>query len=390
MMMRTMIPLLFCILPLGVATAQVPVIQPTPTWVIDGAASTLTVPWRLVLTPDQLWIMDPLSGLFQMAPPSIALRELASSGAGPGEYRTLTTIGPEENGGFILWDMSLRRLSQFDSHGDYVDSPPPLEIPPYTARDVRAVARQGESFLMWMMGEPRTNPTQTRLDTLGVVWRVSSSAEVETLIEVPGPDYIVDREPDNTASILAPFGDAPVLAFRPEGGFVLGRSRDRTIKIYDENGRLEGQVTLPFGAPREVTEQDRQNYLSSTRSLLFGELDRANLPADLYDRFAEKSRSMLRSAEAIFPDTWPFYERLLISPTDDLWILISAPQSSDVYRFYIYSLDDSELLHEVRIPRKGRLLGLAVSNSHLVISEETSQLDLPVITGYELSDSRGR
>lgn len=229
-------------------------------------------------------------------------------GEGPGEFRSLSApLIREADGGFLLWDAQLRRITRVTPDLRLGETILPEAVD--GTRGMLLRARFGDGSLL--LSEIRTSPPPTSgtfHDTLHLHRADASGRALNPLVSVANTtgEISVAGGPDPATivsiSILrTPMGRAAVTA-AADSLLLSGNSARFEVRAVALDGTLQW-IARPALSPRPVGEAERQAFI---------------------DRLAETSSSpeaaRLAYADVTFPETMPAFDHWVVDEEGNLWM----------------------------------------------------------------------
>lgn len=168
---------------------------------------------------------------------------VGGNGGGPGEFETPFQTVRSPNGGVVVWDVVLGRLTLLSETGEYIDSRRfdigPLQSPmaPLVAffQDESVVFRDDSTAAMggaWPSGLHREPARYVRF---------SQDGHSSTLLHSARGSEVVYREPMSAQILFA----HRVLESSLDDALVIAQTDLSTIRVYDGNGNVTSQLPMP-------------------------------------------------------------------------------------------------------------------------------------------------
>jgi hypothetical protein len=302
------------------------------------------------------------------------LRTVGATGGGPGEFRMLTTVFRFPGDSVAAFDVRARRLSVFDSTGEFVRS---QQVPADAAlRYPSLTHRFGDgTFLTVSGGMPIGDRGPTRVERLPFdVYRFTPDSDrVEVLARYPGLEVVIGPtsgiSPDGTVPIgrnRRAFGRNTTIAGHADG-WIVGDNAIPELQYWTRGGGLR-TLARWRGEPRPTTRAEIEAYKITL--------------VERYDDGARRRR--MEAAWAAWPDppsTKPYFgDEMHVDPTGNVWVreYIGPRERSNAWSL----LDSSGVwLVEVVLPPHDRIL--AVGDDRVVVLHRTP-LDVEIISVYEI------
>ena len=325
---------------------------------LEPATDVFVAPRALVVDRGcTVWFADPSnSGVWRgRCHESTAIR-VSRAGSGPGEFRGPLTIGILDGDTVAIWDPALKRLSLLTRTGEFVRSRT-IGIETYVHGRVDGVAQWGDSLLLWTNNFPHGAPRPN--EQRSFVWIVDRRGiVVDSLIGMPGPESIVERDDRSQSRIDAPFQRRPFVFFLPDQSILLGNSGNgRFIRIDSRGDTIASfEIALP---ERRVTEADRRRFIDSARAGMMEEVRRGQFPPEIRAYFARKFDRMLR--ELPFPAT---HQRYTLAAVDrerrQLWLQLPGGAEVPERTWWVCDIRTGTVVKRARVPHQGSVAAAAV------------------------------
>jgi hypothetical protein len=286
----------------------------------------------------------------------------------------LTTVFRFPGDSVAAFDVRARRLSVFDSTGEFVRS---QQVPADAAlRYPSLTHRFGDgTFLTVSGGMPIGDRGPTRVERLPFdVYRFTPDSDrVEVLARYPGLEVVIGPtsgiSPDGTVPIgrnRRAFGRNTTIAGHADG-WIVGDNAIPELQYWTRGGGLR-TLARWRGEPRPTTRAEIEAYKITL--------------VERYDDGARRRR--MEAAWAAWPDppsTKPYFgDEMHVDPTGNVWVreYIGPRERSNAWSL----LDSSGVwLVEVVLPPHDRIL--AVGDDRVVVLHRTP-LDVEIISVYEI------
>ena len=289
----------------------------------------------------------------------IYLGQAGRSGSGPGEFKAPWTMARLAGDTIAVSDMQQRRITLFNSAGEYVRIAATLSI---VRGDLDVYGSPDGSQLLLKL-DAWEGPTRTGLARDTVLLALLDVADGSTREVARIGDFeIVRDEPGR--SRLAPFARGPFVA-AGRGVYAIGDSNRPFVRLYRQGGDSTTTIeTVRLRAPVEADDLSRS--FESRRST----------------RLTRKD--FMRAA----PDSMPYFDGLLIDPDTNVWIRrYEPPWSEEPSRWDVYT-SAGTWLGTVRMPGpRSRMLFrtdlLEVGRDYVLIVTQDS-LDVASVAKHRL------
>jgi hypothetical protein len=157
-------------------------------------------------------------------------------------------------------------------------------------------------------------------DTMDVLVSVELDGSVaDTLISFPSGKTVRMSFDDEVSTLFTAFAPDPVWALDGAGNILYGKNDDYRFGLYDEDGRLERMVTMPYER-RPLVESDMR-FLRET----IGEFLAFHIPRFQFEQMVTGMR---------FAEFYPAYLRLRVGPYGSIWVqhILAPPDMTDEER----------------------------------------------------------
>lgn len=292
---------------------------------------------------------------------------LGGRGKGPGEFVALGRIGALEDGSIGAWDGNLRRLTIFSADGAVAQT-----------TDVSSLGGMEVPALGWFAdGSLIVEPSGSPMEIMGLepgrqriperFLHVSRSGVVDTLIELPGREQVIEKGEEEGRvyfqNVL--FGRDSHAAVGPQY-FYSGDSGVFAIEQRTPAGTLK-QIIRITADPRPVTQE---------------ELDAAR------EKDRERQRKMAEQFGGSMPkdpparDEHPYFDRLIVDRTGALWVRLAEPNTESGPQQWLVFDQQGSWLGRVNTPAGLRITD--IDANHL-LAVATDDLDIQRVHVYGLN-----
>jgi hypothetical protein len=288
------------------------------------------------------------------------VRSVGRPGAGPGEFRSITSISQCGADSVYVWDTRQRRMSVFSAAGQYVRqfSIPSDAATPAAPFLVGCSARRSFAYTT-ISRDPGPEPGIFRgmtpvvvTDADGKITREAATVASTEFAAVGG------------AGFPRPLGRSTSFAFAGDRLYI-GTADSATIEAYLPDG---SRRTIRLDIPRRAAT--RQHFDHAIELI-------ANLaPA------AARERALAAMREVAIPQYLPPYNGLFGDPDGNAWVLLSAPGDPET-RLRAVGPDD-RVVADIRIP--GALTVFEVGRDYILGATEDPQGE-PHLVMYRLRRS---
>ena len=240
------------------------------------------------------------------------IRNIGRSGAGPGEFRSVSGIAVTRDGRLLLWDTGNWRINVYSATGDNL---PQLTTPSGTSGS--SMATFARALMVDSSGRIVTRKTVFSRDMLNrpTVWvRFDSNGElIDTAFAPasPKPEGVVSASSGSASvSDRVPFAPRRLVAMSPFGNFVAGYPDRYAFEIHQARGPV-------ISVRRDVKPEP------VSRS------ERAEARKRIEDRMRQTNPTWSWNGPDI-PDTKPLYEELHVAHDGRIWVAVVPEVSSRV------------------------------------------------------------
>ncbi len=297
-----------------------------------------------------------------LSPSGSVMRTIGGVGAGPGEFRTITTLHRSRDGGFNVYDARLGRLSSFGAEGDLMATEP--LNPPNGWTDLRPLSVGPDGEVLAIYGSLRRFPADgVQRDSTPLLAYSGPGTVPDTLSRWATAEKLFSLEEDGWSATDVGFGRS-LASFGTNQFAVLGDTERLDVFVLNTSARLV--MRIRGGAPAVATteaegEQWRLDRVARVRS---------DLPADL------EANIRRRLSEAPFRESYPAFDALAIDVVGRVWIGATAEYGEMERRWVVFGSDGAPLA-TLQLPTKAEILD--ATETHLLLSSR-DELDVEAVS----------
>ena len=270
----------------------------------------------------------------------------AGEGGGPGEFWGLYRLWLFAADSLVAYDEMERRVSVFNSNGDFIRSWNP-RIPGAEASRLIPMSRlRNGSILFGSRPDGGVRKRGVSRDSLMIHRFDPDGVHLDSLGTFPWAEYFrptpikVGEYASNTWISSLPF--ALKTKVGPlQGGFYLARAESYEVEVYSPSGSLLYIIRRPF-SNRPVRDEDQLKLKSDW-------LDSEASGDERVDRAWVKGSFREWVQEMEFPETMPAYGRIVADLAGNLWIWEYSPPGNPVSRATVFD-PDGRMLGTVETP----------------------------------------
>jgi hypothetical protein len=246
------------------------------------------------------------------------LRSVGRKGEGPGEFQGLGVLVTWSGDSVAVYDWNLRRVSVFDSSGDFARSvtlqyPASVPFPVGRFADGAWLAQPGFTFAPGSPGTDIVRDTSVLLvfDGQGVL-QDSASRYV-------GPDFYVRSEGLSAFAMSLPFSRSTEVAVWGDR-YYAGYTERYEVTRFDARG-VPDLIIRALRPAAPLTEADVAAY-------------KAERLADMDAQSRPQAERLYRDMP--FPATMPAFNALQVDAEGNLWVLEVGPQGDEQPRWTVF------------------------------------------------------
>ena len=280
---------------------------------------------------------------------SNALRDIASKGAGPGEWQIAMSVTPGPGGTAYVSDPSLRKLHVIDATGKIV------RTVPYPGADgaatpgtfslvlPRGTDAQGRVYLT---GSPFTAGSQDQPDSIPIMRYDPQTKRTDTLGMLKNDTRVTQTGGSGNTRVMArvgggPFSPSSVWTPLRDGRIAMVHPSPYRVDIIEARGRVRTGTAVPY-TPIRVGKAERDLFRTN----------QANAPRTSIRIGGGGGMSMSSGGggptpppipDSDFPATMPPFTGggpsggVLAAPNGEIWVLRTRPASDKVPTYDIWS-----------------------------------------------------
>jgi hypothetical protein len=300
------------------------------------------------------------------------LNSVGRLGGGPGEFRTMTSLGVLPGDSLAVYDRSQQRLTIFGPDGSFAKSFRPEGADKLGTNTAAAFLSDGTLVISaeGVFGSEELGGGLRR-PALGLVRYDMMGVVLDTIVQVPGRELYLQRltVEGRTMAVMAQLGFGHETRFAVHGNaFYLGTTDAFELRHYDGGGTLTRIVRLSE-PPRPVTPADIELFL--TEQL-----------ADTPDG-AERDGIERFFAGMPFPDEMPAHGDILVDADGYLWVEEYRWPLDQASHWRVFDAEGAWLGTVVTPPR----LQLYEIGHDYVLGRWRDDLDVEHVLLYELMRS---
>lgn len=277
-----------------------------------------------------------------------SLRDIASKGAGPGEWQIAMSVTPGPGNTAYVSDPSLRKIHVIDATGRIV------RTVPYPGADgtsspgtfsialPRGTDAQGRVYLT---GSPFTAGSQEQPDSIPIMRWDPQTKRTDTLGMLKNETRVTQSGGSGNTRVMArvgggPFSPSTVWTPLRDGRIALVHPNPYRVDIIEANGRLRTGTAAPY-TPIRIGKAERDLYRTNL----------ANQPRTSIRIGGGGGMNMSSGGgptpppipDSDFPATMPPFSGggpsggVLAAPNGDIWVLRTRPASDKVPSYDIWS-----------------------------------------------------
>jgi hypothetical protein len=240
-------------------------------------------------------------------------------GEGPGEYRTIESIGSGPADSVWIWDFGLRRFTVLDSDGR-VGRLMSLDAP---LSAVGAAGRLADgAFVLQEYWTVSSGGTGLRRDPAAIVRLEGDASRMDTVALMPGREAFISVEDGRGVMATPLFARRTVVTARDDGIFA-GDQQRFEIRKYDSNGTLR-MLIREAGQDLSIRDEDAARLVETT----LAELPPGDRPA---------RRAFLESMDR--PPGRPAFDALLVTDSLSLWVGDWTPATDAAATWTVFGSD---------------------------------------------------
>jgi len=294
------------------------------------------------------------------------LRRTGRKGGGPGEFQGLTWLGTLRADSLITFDWRTRRVSIFDSNGDFVRSTTLETLATAPPSHVHVDLLSNGSLLIGaqrLFASPDVG-SGVHNDTIYHIRFEPHGISCDTIGRRPGAESYILVHEGGLELLPLPFGHSPhTAAYR--SGFYFGRGDSYIIGYYSSEGQLLRSIRKTHDR-QSVTAADQHRF-------------RKSMTEGIED---EQERRMIENllADVPFPKTMPAYGNIIVDVEGNLWVEEYRRPWEDQPRWTVFNREGG-LLGVVRTPPR---LEIYQIGSDYVLGRWEDELRVEHVRQYEL------
>ena len=301
-----------------------------------------------------------------VSPSGTSLGAIGREGAGPGEFKAITTLHRSSEGGFIVYDARLGRLSDFDAEGELVSTVP--LSPPDSYTDLKPLSVGPDGQVLALYGSLRRLPAEgLQRDTTPLLMYRRPGAVPEILGRWATEETLFAHEEDGWSATRVGFGRS-LVSFGTDELAVLADTDRLDALVLDTSGRELMRIRAG-GASIPATESEAEEWrLDRVASI------RSDYPPQLLERTTERLR------QAPFRESYPALDALAIDVAGRVWIGAAVRYGERDRRWVVFGSDGTPVA-SLQLPANAEILD--VTETQLLLSSR-DDLDVEGVSLWEI------
>jgi hypothetical protein len=294
-------------------------------------------------------------------------RAIGRAGAGPGEFRTITTLHRTARGGFTVYDARLGRLSEFDAEGELVSTERLSPADSYTDLQPLSVGTQGQVLAHY--GSLRRLPAEgIQRDTTPLLIFPQPGATPDILSRWAMEETLFALEEDGWSATQVGFGRS-LASFGTNQRAIIADTDRLDALVLDTSGRqlmrIRGRAaSIP--ANESEGEAWRRDRVARMRS---------DLPPELMARIRE------RLSQAPFRETYPALDALAVDVAGRVWIGAAVPYGEGERPWVVLGPDGTPIA-SVQLPKNAEILDITETQLLMALRDD---LDVEGVSLWEIN-----
>lgn len=307
---------------------------------------------------DQVLLLSPSGG---------SLRTVGRAGAGPGEFRTITTLHRSPEGGFNVYDARLGRLSEFDAEGDLVSTE--RLNPPNSATDLRPLSVGLNGQVLAIYGSLRRLPAEgVQRDTTPLLAYPRPGAVPDTLSRWATQETLFAYEENGWSATEVGFGRT-LASFGTNQSAVLADTERLDVLVLDTSGRQLMRIR-GGGAFIPTTESEGEEWRRDRVARI-----RSDLPAAVLAKIRE------RLSRAPFRESYPALDALAVDAAGRVWLGAAVRYGERERRWVVFGTDGTPVA-SLQLPTNAEILDITETQLLLSLRDE---LDVEGVSLWEIN-----